>query len=159
MRPERKFIAVLEVTDFCNHPLAQDRGRPCGEHRLGLPRLVDRTIRWLSAGLPLPVRLHLDRRRGFDQEVGSIEILLPGNSDQSKQRIAPSKVSAAPIRCGFPVSLIEQTGQPDEIHSPEAWAKSVVSRIWPVSWSMAVVLDGRNFVLAEGLADDIEAAC
>ena len=43
------------------------------------------------------------------------------------------------MRCGFAVSLIGQTGQSDEIHSPEAWAKSVVSRIWPLSWSMVVV--------------------
>ena len=71
MCPERKIIAVFEVKDFCNQLLAQDRGRLCGEHRLGLPRLVDRTIRWLSAVLPLPARLDLDRRRGFDQEVGA----------------------------------------------------------------------------------------
>jgi hypothetical protein len=37
------------------------------------------------------------------------------------------------------ISLMAHTGQSDEIHSPEAWAKSVVSRIWPESWSIAVV--------------------
>jgi hypothetical protein len=34
-----------------------------------------------------------------------------------------------------------QTGQSDEIHSPEAWARSVVSLIWPLTWSIAVVPD------------------
>src|SRR5882724_4657676 len=34
---------------------------------------------------------------------------------------------------------MRQTGQFEEIHSPEAWARSVVSRIWPESWSIAVV--------------------
>ena len=48
------------------------------------------------------------------------------------------------MRCGVAVSLTAQTGQSDEIHSPEAWAKSVVSRIWPLSWAMAVVWESTS---------------
>jgi hypothetical protein len=48
-------------------------------------------------------------------------------------------VRAAPIRCGAAVSLTGQTGQSEEIHSPEACVKRDVSRIWPDSGSMAVV--------------------
>ena len=61
---------------------------------------------------------------------------------------------AAPIRCGVAVSLVEQTGQSEEIHSPEAWAKSVVSRIWPKLVDGGG-LDGGDLVLAQALADDI----
>ena len=32
-----------------------------------------------------------------------------------------------------------QTGQSDEIHSPEACARSVVSLIWPLAWSIAAI--------------------
>jgi hypothetical protein len=32
------------------------------------------------------------------------------------------------MRCGAAVSLMAQTGQSEAIHSPEAWAKTVLSR-------------------------------
>ena len=35
-------------------------------------------------------------------------------------------VSAAPMRCGFAVSLTAQTGQSEAIHSPEECARIVV---------------------------------
>ena len=43
------------------------------------------------------------------------------------------------MRCGAAVSLTGQTGQSDDIHSPDAWARMVVSRISPASLSIAVV--------------------
>src|SRR5262245_4215496 len=43
------------------------------------------------------------------------------------------------MRWGAAVSLIGQTGQSDEIHSPDAWARTVYSRIRPESLSMEVV--------------------
>jgi len=47
-------------------------------------------------------------------------------------------VRAAPNRWGAAVSLTGQTGQSDEIHSPDAWIRVVVSLISLVSWSIAV---------------------
>jgi hypothetical protein len=46
--------------------------------------------------------------------------------------------------CGAAVSLTGQTGQSEEIHSPEAWASSVVSRILVDGRG----LEGCDFVLA-----------
>ena len=43
------------------------------------------------------------------------------------------------MRCGAAVSLTGQTGQSDDIHSPDAWARIVVRRINPASLSIAVV--------------------
>ena len=43
------------------------------------------------------------------------------------------------MRCGAAVSLTGHTGQSDEIHSPDEWARIVVSRISPASLSTAVV--------------------
>src|SRR5258708_34322797 len=43
------------------------------------------------------------------------------------------------MRCGEAVSVTAQTGQSDDIHSPDACARRVVRRIWPVDWSIAVV--------------------
>src|SRR5262249_10158882 len=44
-----------------------------------------------------------------------------------------------PIRCGAAVSAIGQTGQSEEIHSPDECASAVVKRISPTSLSMVVV--------------------
>ena len=43
------------------------------------------------------------------------------------------------MRCGAAVSVTGQTGQSEEIHSPEECASTVVSWISPASLSMAVV--------------------
>src|ERR1039458_4375145 len=43
------------------------------------------------------------------------------------------------MRCGAAVSLIGQTGQSDDIHSPDEWARMVVRRISPTSLSIAVL--------------------
>ena len=43
------------------------------------------------------------------------------------------------MRCGAAVSLTGQTGQSEEIHSPEECASTVVSRTSPASLSIAVV--------------------
>src|ERR1039458_9350747 len=43
------------------------------------------------------------------------------------------------MRCGAAVSLIGQTGQSDDIHSPDEWARLVVRRISPTSLSIAVL--------------------
>ncbi len=43
------------------------------------------------------------------------------------------------MRCGTAVSLMAQTGQSEAIHSPEAWAKTVLSRTIPAVSSIAVV--------------------
>jgi hypothetical protein len=48
-------------------------------------------------------------------------------------------VSAAPIRCGAAVSLIGQTGQSDDTHSPDEWARTVLNRISPAALSISVV--------------------
>src|SRR6266699_1094182 len=43
------------------------------------------------------------------------------------------------MRCGLAVSASRQTGQSEAIHSPEAWASTVVRLIVPLAASMAVV--------------------
>jgi hypothetical protein len=43
------------------------------------------------------------------------------------------------MRCGAAISLSAQTGHSEEIHSPEACARTVVSWICPEDWSIAVV--------------------
>src|SRR6516164_2124806 len=43
------------------------------------------------------------------------------------------------MRCGVAVSLIAQTGQSDASHSPEAWARTVLSRTMPAVSSIEVV--------------------
>jgi hypothetical protein len=43
------------------------------------------------------------------------------------------------MRWGAAISLTAQTGHSDEIHSPEACARRVVSLICPEGWSIAVV--------------------
>ncbi len=60
-------------------------------------------------------------------QIRRIEIILAGNADQSEECIAPSIGQGRPMRCGVAVSLTAQTGQSDEIHSPEACARTVVS--------------------------------
>lgn len=56
-----------------------------------------------------------------------IQIILAGDSHQRKKGIAHSAWHASarrPFRCGVAVSMTGQTGQSDEIHSPEAWRAS-----------------------------------
>ena len=43
------------------------------------------------------------------------------------------------MRRGAAVSLIAQTGHSDDSHSPDEWARTVVSRIHPASLSIEVV--------------------
>src|SRR4051812_13605337 len=43
------------------------------------------------------------------------------------------------MRCGEAVSATAQTGHSDEIHSPEEWASTVMSRTSPAASSIAVV--------------------
>ena len=75
-----------------------------------------RNVDWVDRRFALGSRV--------DQEVRGIEIVLTGNADQREQGIS----GPLPPDAGtFP--LVGQTGQSDEIHSPEACAKSVVSRI------------------------------
>jgi hypothetical protein len=47
------------------------------------------------------------------------------------------------------------TGQSDEIHSLDAWARTVVNRINPASVSNAVGLDCRNLLLSKGFANEM----
>ena len=42
------------------------------------------------------------------------------------------------MRWGAAVSAMAQTGQSEESHSPEAWARIVVSRMSPASLSISV---------------------
>jgi hypothetical protein len=44
MRPQREAVVILEVMNLRDQLIAQGGGRFYGEHWLGLPRLVDRTI-------------------------------------------------------------------------------------------------------------------
>ncbi len=53
---------------------------------------------------------------------------------------------AAPIRCGMAVSLIGQTGQSEESHSPEECASVVVNRTTPSSLVDRGGLYRGNFV-------------
>ena len=43
------------------------------------------------------------------------------------------------MRRGLAVSAMEQTGQSEEIHSPEECANTVVRLTVPAAWSIAVV--------------------
>lgn len=43
------------------------------------------------------------------------------------------------MRCGASMSLEAQTGQSEEIHSPEEWASRVVRWMWPVACSTQVL--------------------
>jgi hypothetical protein len=54
-------------------------------------------------------------------------------------RQTPGIGEGGPIRCGAAVSLTGQTGQCEEIHSPDAWASTVVRRIIPAVSSIEVV--------------------
>jgi hypothetical protein len=56
-------------------------------------------------------------------------------------------VRAAPGRCRVAVSLTAQTGQSDDLHSPEAWTSMVAGLIRPLSRSIAVLW----------IVDDVEA--
>jgi hypothetical protein len=54
------------------------RGR---EHRLRLPRLMDRTTRRQSTVPSFHRWLDLNRRRWLDRQVGRVQIILAGNAD------------------------------------------------------------------------------
>jgi hypothetical protein len=71
-------------------------------------------------------------------EVRGIKIILAGNPDQGEEGIA-ARISQRRVRCGVAVSAMAQTGQSEAIHSPEAWARTVVKFTVPAVWSMAVV--------------------
>ena len=60
------------------------------------------------------------------------------------------------MRRGAAVSLIAQTGHSDDSHSPDEWARTVVSRIHPASLSIEVVCTVAISCAAERFADDIE---
>jgi hypothetical protein len=90
-----------------------------------------------------------------------IEIVFTGEADWGEQRIAPGIGEGdSHVRCGAAVSLDEQTGQDDEIHSPEACARRVVRRIWPVGsilvlWMVAISCrPGPSRTISRPLARD-----
>src|SRR5213082_3119621 len=62
------------------------------------------------------------------------------------------------MRCGVAVSPMAQIGQSEAIHSPDAWASTVVRLTRPAAWSIAVVCTVANLVLAQGLTHDLKAA-
>jgi hypothetical protein len=79
MCPESKIVTISESMDLCDQLISQPRGWLSGEHWFGLPRLMDRTVpRSSLVGLDA-ARFDggVDCGRGFDQQVGSIEIVLP----------------------------------------------------------------------------------
>ena len=47
------------------------------------------------------------------------------------RRACSSSPGAAPMRLGLAISPSEQTGQSDEIHSPEEWASTVFRLMMP----------------------------
>jgi hypothetical protein len=79
--------------------------------------------------LGVPSGRSLDHRRRFDQEIGCVQVVLAGNAHKGEQRVASSvaECSSHAVRRGR--LLIVQTGQSEEIHSPDACAKRVVSWI------------------------------
>ena len=62
------------------------------------------------------------------------------------------------MRCGLAMSATGQTGQSEAIHSPEACASMVVRLITPALAVERRGLQGRDLMLAERLAHDVEAA-
>jgi hypothetical protein len=54
------------------------------------------------------------------QRIGRIKIVFSRNSHQRKQRVTSRIGKRSAMRWGAAVSLDEQTGQSDEIHSPDA---------------------------------------
>ena len=99
--------------------------------------------------------LAVERER---RQIRRVEIILAGDSNQGEQRIAPriGERRAHPMRGA--VSLIGQTGQSDEIHSPEEWASIVVRLTSPAVLVDRGRLDRRDLVPAEAFADDVEPA-
>src|SRR5260370_42093026 len=90
MRPESKIVTIFEVMDLCDQLIARASGWLSGGHWFGLPRLMDRTVPRSSGGRFRRARSdrNVGRRRGLNQQVGSIEIVLPGNTDKGEKRIA-----------------------------------------------------------------------
>jgi hypothetical protein len=74
-----------------------------------------------------------------DGEVGGINVVLAGYADEREQGIAAGVGQRGAIRCGVVVPLIAQTGQSEEIHSPDECASMVVKLMVPAVWSIAVV--------------------
>ena len=158
MRPQSKIVRVLELLDLGDQLVAQRGGRLGCEQRLGLPRLVDRAIGRLATVWSALACVRGNRRRRLREQVGRIEIVLAGNADQGKQRIAPgigqrrshpvrgrglADRADRPVRGDpFPRGVRQQRGQPD-------LAGVLVD---------GGGLDGGDLVLAEALADDIKAA-
>ena len=62
------------------------------------------------------------------------------------------------MRCGVAVSLMGQTGQSEAIHSPEAWAKTVLSRMMLATSLIDVVCTVAISCWLRILAANIEAA-
>ena len=89
--PQGKIIAVCEVGDLGDQLVAQCSRGLGGKQRLWLPRLVDRAIGRYPAvlGALAGVRGDQDHRRGLDDQIRRVEIILAGNPDQREQRIAP----------------------------------------------------------------------
>ena len=57
------------------------------------------------------------------------------------------------------VSQMAHTGQSEEIHSPEACARTVVRLTVPARLVDGGGLHGGDLMLAQGLAHDVEPAC
>jgi hypothetical protein len=123
-----------------------------------LPWLVDRAIGRFATVWSALACVRGNRRRRFREQVGRIEIILTGNTDEGKQRIA-SRIGqrrSHPVRgCSFigcadrpvrgdplPRSMRKQGGQPD-------LAGALVD---------GRGLDGGDLMLAQALADNIKAA-
>jgi hypothetical protein len=76
----------------------------------------------------------------FRRPVSARAVIRSGASRSSSPAMPTSVnrayVSAAPIRCGVAVSAMEHIGQSDVIHSPEACARTVLSRTipWSARW-------------------------
>jgi hypothetical protein len=89
-------------------------------------------------------------------EVRGIKIILAGNPDQGEEGIA-ARISQRRVRCGVAVSAMAQTGQSEAIHSPEAWARTVV-KFTACRLVDGGGLDRGDLVLAQGFAHDTEPA-
>ena len=88
MRPKGKVVVAFDVTNLGDQLIAHRGGWRGREDKFLLPRLVDRAGRWFAVGrlaLASICRSVDHHRRGFGEDVGSIEIILAGNADQCKQ--------------------------------------------------------------------------
>jgi len=74
--------------DFGNQLIAQCGGWFRSENGSGLPRLAHRATGRFAAGRNAQLGIAA-RKSWLSDQLGSVEIILTGNADQSKQRIAP----------------------------------------------------------------------